>query len=231
MPGTGAPGAGDRKLTSHPYHRSLWPVAGWSHLGWSAVAVVHLTEITPVVTADELVDSLVPPPRFADVRFTTYRPDPGEPSQRAAVHALETFAARVAEPPRRGLFRKSAPVSAGGYYLDGGFGVGKTHLLASLWHAVPWPKTYGTFVEYTHLVGALGFAETVRRLADRRLVAVDEFELDDPGDTMLMTRLLGELADSNTLFFCRTPAAYCLRHVQKGRRPRRLSLHSGGVDI
>ena len=27
-------------------------------------------------------------------------------------------------------------------------------------------------------------------------MAVDEFELDDPGDTMLMTRLLGELAEA-----------------------------------
>ena len=36
-----------------------------------------------------------------------------------------------------------------GAYLDGGFGVGKTHLLASLWHAVPGPKSFGTFVEYT----------------------------------------------------------------------------------
>jgi cell division protein ZapE len=81
-------------------------------------------------------------------------------------------------------------------YLDGGFGVGKTHLLASLWHAVPGPKAYGTFVEYTHLVGALGFAETVTRLSGHRLLAVDEFELDDPGDTMLMSRLLGQLSDA-----------------------------------
>lgn len=60
----------------------------------------------------------------------------------------------------------------------------------------PGPKAYGTFVEYTHLVGAVGFADTVRQLGDHRLVAVDEFELDDPGDTMLMTRLLGELSDA-----------------------------------
>ena len=71
-------------------------------------------------------------------------------------------------PPRKGLFRKASPV-AGGYYLDGGFGVGKTHLLTSLWHAVPGPKAYGTFVEYTHLVGALGFNETVRRLSGHRI--------------------------------------------------------------
>ena len=54
---------------------------------------------------------------------------------------------------------------------------------------------YGTFVEYTNLVGALGFLPTVEALATRRLVCIDEFELDDPGDTVLMSRLLRELAD------------------------------------
>ncbi|HEY5882474.1 MAG TPA: cell division protein ZapE [Nakamurella sp.] len=157
---------------------------------------IALVDRDPVVDADELIDGLVPPPRFNEVRFSTYRPAPDEPSQQAAVTALSAFAQTIAAPPKRGLFRRSAPAAAGGYYLDGGFGVGKTHLLASLWHAVPGPKAYGTFVEYTHLVGALGFAETVRRLSGHKLLTVDEFELDDPGDTMLMTRLLGELCDA-----------------------------------
>jgi cell division protein ZapE len=159
------------------------------------VSVVQLAELFPVISPEELVIGLEPPPRFGAVRFGTYRPDPAEPSQAAAVRALTEFADQISTPPRRGLFRKAAAVT-GGYYLDGGFGVGKTHLLASLWHQVPAPKAYGTFVEYTHLVGALGFVETVRRLSGHRLLAVDEFELDDPGDTMLMTRLLGQLSDA-----------------------------------
>lgn len=156
--------------------------------------MIKLVDRDPVISPDELITGLVPPPRFADARFSTYRPAPTEPSQQAAVTALSGFADRITTPPRKGLFRKSSP-AAGGYYLDGGFGVGKTHLLTSLWHAVPGPKAYGTFVEYTHLVGALGFNETVRRLSGHRILAVDEFELDDPGDTMLMTRLLGQLAE------------------------------------
>ena len=154
---------------------------------------MHLVDRDPVVDADELITGLVPPPRFDAVRFSTYRPAPDEPSQQAAVTALSAFAETDRQPAAQGAVPQVTPRPAGGYYLDGGFGVGKTHLLASLWHAVPGPKAYGTFVEYTHLVGALGFAETVRRLSGHRLVAVDEFELDDPGDTMLMTRLLGQL--------------------------------------
>ena len=85
---------------------------------------------------------------------------------------------------------------ARGIYLDGGFGVGKTHLLASLWHEAPGPKAFGTFVGYTHLVGALGFANTVEALSGHRLVCIDEFELDDPGDTVLMSSLLNRLVDA-----------------------------------
>ncbi len=160
--------------------------------------LVHLVDIEPVISTDELIDGLVPPPRFGQARFSTYRPNRAEPSQAAALAALEQFAATIAEPPaKKGLFRRTvAPAAATGVYLDGGFGVGKTHLLASLWHAVPGPKAYATFGEMTQLVGMLGFVPTIKRLANHRLIAIDEFELDDPGDTMLMTRLLGELAEA-----------------------------------
>jgi cell division protein ZapE len=160
------------------------------------VSLDHLVDVTPFVSPGQLIEGLVPPRRFDAVRFDTYRPDPAEPSQRAALTALPEMATTIANPPKKGWFRRSADVQPSGVYLDGGFGVGKTHLLASLWHAVPGPKAYGTFVEYTHLVGALGFGETVKRLSGHRLLAVDEFELDDPGDTMLMSRLLGELSDA-----------------------------------
>ena len=108
---------------------------------------------------------------------------------------MRDVAGELADPPRRRWFSRG-PGRAPAIYLDGGFGVGKTHLLAALAHAAgPDAAAYGTFVEYTHLVGALGFAPTVRALSHRRLVCIDEFELDDPGDTVLMSRLLRELAD------------------------------------
>jgi cell division protein ZapE len=161
------------------------------------MSVGHLADRDPVVAPDELIASLVPPPRFDAVRFSTYLPNPDEPSQAAAVRAGAAFAATISAPRKRRLFGGSRkPVERPGLYFDGGFGVGKTHLLASLWHAVPEPKAYGSFVELTNLVGALGFAEAVRRLAGHRLLAIDEFELDDPGDTTLVNRLLRELTDA-----------------------------------
>jgi cell division protein ZapE len=160
---------------------------------------VRLADRHPEIRPDAVVASLAPPARFADVRFDTYLPDPGEPSQAAAVERLERFAASLQAPdePRRWWQRRAVePPGRAGRYLDGGYGVGKTHLLASLWHAAPAPKAYCTFSELTHLVGALGFAAAADQLSAHRLLAIDEFELDDVGDTVLISTLLGRLVRS-----------------------------------
>lgn len=175
-----------------------------------SVETIPLSKRFPQADAQVIVRDLVPPPHFQTVSFDTYVPDPGQASQRAAVLALQAFAQRVSAPisERKGFFRRAAPPEGrAGVYLDGGFGVGKTHLIASLWSVVPGPKSFGTFVEYTNLVGLLGFRKAVEVLSKNRILCIDEFELDDPGDTVLMSSLLGELvvagvslaATSNTL--------------------------------
>ncbi len=167
--------------------------------GLILVQVEHLATRKPAVSVDELLQGFYPSPRFGDVSFDSYRPDPAQPTQSTAVEALRKFAASVGGTEAHGLrklFSAKKPASRAGIYLDGGFGVGKTHLLASLWHAAPGPKAFGTFVEYTNLVGALSFRKTVDALKQYKLVCIDEFELDDPGDTVLMSRLMRELADA-----------------------------------
>ncbi len=156
----------------------------------------RLSDRAPVVPPETLIAGLAPPPRFEGARFDTYLPDPAQPSQAAALAALQRFAADLQPVPRRLFGRPGRPSGRPGVYLDGGFGVGKTHLLASLWHEAPEPKAYGTFVELTHLVGALGFGATVEALSGHRLLAIDEFELDDPGDTVLVATLLSRLVDA-----------------------------------
>ncbi|MGP4007869.1 cell division protein ZapE [Streptomyces sp. 4N124] len=176
----------------------------------SDVSPVSLCTREPHVPAERLVGEMVPPPRFDSVRFSTYIPDPNQPSQTEAVRVLEAFAgglggAHPTATAKRGFFgfgRAKAPKTPAGprgVYLDGGYGVGKTHLLASLWHATPAEpalKAFGTFVELTNLVGALGFQKTVQTLSEHRLLCIDEFELDDPGDTVLVSTLLGKLVDA-----------------------------------
>ena len=159
---------------------------------------IALTERNPSVPRDRLLAELVPPPRFAEVSFDSYRPDPSQPSQSEAVERLRDFVGHLHAPKKRkGVFRReTVETGPGGIYLDGGYGVGKTHLLASTWHAAPGPKLFATFVELTHLVGALGFHDAVAALSGYTLVCVDEFELDDPGDTVLVSTLLRNLRDA-----------------------------------
>ncbi|MFJ3383065.1 MULTISPECIES: cell division protein ZapE [unclassified Curtobacterium] len=165
----------------------------------------HLVDRDPQVSPQQMAASLVPPPQFTEASFASYRPDPDYASQAAVRDAVESFVATRPEPAKRGLFgrRRAAATDTppkSGVYLDGGFGVGKTHLLAAAYHAEPGRKTFGTFIEYTALVGALGFQGTIDLLRGTSLVCIDEFELDDPGDTMVMTRLIKELSESGTRF-------------------------------
>ena len=171
----------------------------------------RLSDRNPVVAPETLIEEMVPPSTFDEVSFDSYIPDPNEPSQAQAVAKARDFVARASKVrggKKKGLFsRNKGPDHGVGLYLDGGFGVGKTHLLASIYHAMPAPKSFATFVEVTHLVGALGFVNAVERLSSHNVLCIDEFELDDPGDTMLVSRLLTELsaagvsivATSNTL--------------------------------
>ncbi|MET9203325.1 cell division protein ZapE [Gordonia sp. NPDC003585] len=171
--------------------------------------VARLCDRNPSVSPDALIDEMVPPSTFDEVSFDSYIPDPNEPSQAQAVSKARDFVERASKvrSGKRGFFSRKGPSQGIGLYLDGGFGVGKTHLLASIYHSMPEPKSFATFVEVTHVVGALGFMNAVERLSEHTVLCIDEFELDDPGDTMLVSRLLTELtaqgvsiaATSNTL--------------------------------
>lgn len=161
-------------------------------------APARLVDRVPTLAGEEIVAHLVPPRQFATAALDSYRPDRDYPSQGAAVAAIRNFIAGW-NSGGGGLFsRKKTPPTLPGIYLDGGFGVGKTHLLAALWHVAPGRKYFGTFIEYTALVGALGYAPAVALLKGASLICIDEFELDDPGDTRLMSRLLNELAATGT---------------------------------
>jgi cell division protein ZapE len=162
------------------------------------LSVPSLVARAPQMSGAEIAASLVPPRQFAEATLENYRPDPDYPSQAEAVAKVRAFVTAW-NGSGGGLFsRRKAPETKPGLYLDGGFGVGKTHLLAALWKLAPGRKYFGTFIEYTALVGALGYAATVKLLKGASLLAIDEFELDDPGDTMIMSRLLGELTASGT---------------------------------
>ncbi|OBA59098.1 ATPase [Mycobacterium sp. 1100029.7] len=179
--------------------------------------VQHLVDRHPTVSPERLIAQLRPPPTFSDVSFASYRPDPAEPTQAAALVACRDFCdqAVARRAGRKKLFGRHEVSPGVGIYLDGGFGVGKTHLLASTYYALPGsgpgvpeqPKAFATFGELTQLAGVFGFTECIDLLAGYTAVCIDEFELDDPGNTTLVSRMLSSLvqrgvsvaATSNTL--------------------------------
>jgi len=90
---------------------------------------MRLVDRHPEVDLERLLQSFVPPPRFQSATFATYRPDPRYPSQTLAKERLRRW---IKDRPR-GFLRPRLP-GPQGIYLDGGFGVGKTHLLvAAYW--------------------------------------------------------------------------------------------------
>ena len=160
-------------------------------------AICSLVEIQPNPSLGEVLSQLVPPREFTKARFDNYLPDDSFPSQAAAVASAKEF---VRPSSLKGLFSKAKSTPVAGIYLDGGFGVGKTHLLAAIWHEYKGPKAFGSFLAYTSLIGLLGFADALKQLSSYELLCIDEFELDDPGDTMLMSRLLSELGAKGIRF-------------------------------
>ena len=156
--------------------------------------VNSLCEQFPEISVEELMSQLQPSPEFSKARFENYKPDQRFPAQAAALAAAKQFVT-----PQRGkLFSKAEQTP--GVYLDGGFGVGKTHLLAAIWHDYKGTKAFGSFLEFTSIVGYLGFSEAVKRFRTYGLICIDEFELDDPGDTMIMSRFLKELTVEGVRF-------------------------------
>ena len=164
-------------------------------------SVQSLLDRHPVMSTEAMLAHFVPPAQFRNASLDNYVPNPDFPSQAQALEKAREFVRPVAaSPPGWKRLGKSSSRSSvkPGIYLDGGFGVGKTHLLAAMWHQIPGRTYYGTFIEFTALVGVLGYRGAVDHLRGAQLLAIDEFELDDPGDTMVMSRLLQELVASGT---------------------------------
>ena len=167
--------------------------------------------------------SLRPPPRFAEVAFESYHPQhPSQTDARDTVrefvlsrqwrHRRAAHADQDAPGARRRASGAGRPANGGrkrrawwpfagnepqpgaGLYLDGGFGVGKTHLLASAFAAADTAeKRYLSFQELVYLIGVMGMPRAKEELATAELICVDEFELDDPGNTLIVKTFLAAL--------------------------------------
>ncbi len=163
-----------------------------------------LDQIDTNASIEQIVAGFVPPPRFAHVSFDNYRPDPAHSSQANALQQLRNYVSELTpeDRPRARFFgrrrRQDQPEGPSGMYLDGGYGVGKTHLLASAYQAAPAPKAYLSFQELAYIIGSMGMQPSLTAFGKYRLVCVDEFELDDVGNTMLAKTFITGLTQGQT---------------------------------
>ncbi len=152
---------------------------------------------------------LLQPPdaSLAGKTFESYIPH--TPLQTAARTGMEAFGQvlmeRAAE--RQGGLSRLArafglgarPVGPQGVYLVGPVGVGKTHLLGALYHALPATVRSG-FVAYGELSKRLYGHDPARVVAElaRRcdVLFVDELEVKDPANAVIVVRFLTALFES-----------------------------------
>ncbi len=162
--------------------------------------MTNLLERNPEVPPEQLIAHLTPSARFQGVRFETYQPNPDYPSQAQARELLQAFVPSLRESGGLRLFRRKP--EGRGIYLDGGFGVGKTHLLASSYYAALQAGlekvALMSFQDLMYLIGALGMTRAVATFQGYTLLLIDEFELDDPGNTHMANTFLGQLMPRGT---------------------------------
>ncbi len=142
-----------------------------------------------VKVLQQTLPDFLPPPRFGKTQFAGYQPQ--HSSQDLALTKTRHFVQTLSQTKAPFFWQKKPP--GRGLYLDGGFGVGKTHLLASAFDAFSGTKVYLSFSELVYVMGLLGKVEALEQLGSYQLYCIDEFELDDPGNTLIVKTFLSHV--------------------------------------
>ncbi len=125
-------------------------------------------------------------------------------AQGAVLPVLDMIRAQLAQPVRRGLFRRTTePVQ--GLYLWGDVGRGKSMLMDLLTETVTvpkWRRHFHAFMQWTHAemnrARARGVDDAIAPVADEiireaRFLAFDEMQITDIADAMIVGRLFERL--------------------------------------
>ncbi len=83
-------------------------------------------------------------------------------------------------------------------YIDGSYGIGKTHLLSACYNKCQKNKAFLSFGEMNYFFHYLGVENCIKHFSRLNLLLIDEFELDDPAMTHIMAKFFREI-DKNTL--------------------------------
>jgi cell division protein ZapE len=161
---------------------------------------IDFSKISFNVSIEECFSNLKPHPKFAGCTFDNYIPDDNFPSQHYIKNMLKETAEKMSkkyEAPAKRIFSFFKPKNTFekplNIYIDGSYGIGKTHLLSSVYNMSGLNKAFMSFSEMNYFFHYLGVEKCVQEFSKLDLLLVDEFELDDPAMCLIMVRFFKEV--------------------------------------
>ncbi len=154
------------------------------------------------ISIDECFKELKPHPKFNQCRFDNYNNDPNYPSQLYIKNLLRNITEDSKNIEKKSffdIFRKNkSKKKFSNLYIDGTYGVGKTHLISATFNDFNGTKAFLSFVELTYFINFYGLENTIEKFKAIDLLLIDEFDLDDPATTRMVARLI-EAINKDTL--------------------------------
>ncbi|MGA1847671.1 cell division protein ZapE [Deferribacter abyssi] len=172
---------------------------------------LRLPDLNFDVSVEISLKNLKPHPKFSNCSFENYYPDEKYPSQHFVKQMLFEKISKYNDYKNRPVIRKKSLFSFltksedngnrsfKNAYLDGGFGVGKTHLLAACYNVAKCKKAFMSFSELCYYINYIGLNESIEIFSDYDLLLIDEFEIDDPATVRIMAKFFSELNEDTLI--------------------------------
>lgn len=153
------------------------------------------------VSLDECFTELKPHPKFKNCTFDNYSCDNEYPSQSALKELLKQISGSIKQNNKKfKIFTSKKPSKiAKNIYIDGTYGIGKTHLLSACFHNFKGSKAFMSFLELTYFMNFSGLEKTIEYFKPIDLLLIDEFDLDDPATTRMAARFIESINDGTTI--------------------------------
>lgn len=151
---------------------------------------MKISDINFDIPVQQIIERQGIPLKFRNKTFGCYKPCDKFPSQAKSMDLLINTVQQIEKfnkPFRcKWIVEKFVKIKKPkNIYIDGSFGVGKTHLLAACGNLYTERSFFLSFSELMYLIAFYSVQKVVDIMSKYNLILLDEFELDDPGDAMM----------------------------------------------